>query len=421
MFILKPLVHRPIALLWTGQTLSAVGSELYKVALVWTAVSLIGSAAGYLAAAQAGATLIASLIGGIWAERWDPRRTMIGANLFRAAAVALLPAAWLIAGSTPFWLLCVSALAISGLTAFFDPALQTSLPRLAATREMLPAVNGLLDGTRRLARIIGPGLVAALIALISIVHFFTINAVTFVLGALAVYALHRELPRLAAEPPPLGWRRRIVDALFAGWRSVRPNPLVRFSIISTGVSNAAWTVAFTFALVLLVKHSIADDAGAYAIVVVAYGIGNLAVNLVVSSVAIHRPARVMFIGRLVVGAGFTLMPLAPSLDWLMLAAVLAGCGGPMNEIPAVVLIQSSFPVQHIARVFRLKMALDYAATMSCLLAAPLIVDALSPSILIALCGAVYIVVGTQGLWRFGRLEAAADRAINGRGEERPAE
>jgi hypothetical protein len=93
----------------------------------------------------------------------------------------------------------------------------------------------------------------------------------------------------------------------------------------------------------------------------------------------------------------------------------------MNEIPSVVLIQSSFPVLQIARIFRLKMAFDYAATMACLLAAPLIVDASSPEIVIALCGAVYIAIGTLGPWRFGGPGTVADRVIAERREERPAE
>ena len=46
MFILKTLTHRPIRLLWGGQVLSAVGDELYKVALIWVAVGLVGARAG---------------------------------------------------------------------------------------------------------------------------------------------------------------------------------------------------------------------------------------------------------------------------------------------------------------------------------------------------------------------------------------
>ena len=44
---------------------------------------MIGSNAGYLAAGQAGAVLFFGLIGGIWADHWDPKLTMIKVDLLR--------------------------------------------------------------------------------------------------------------------------------------------------------------------------------------------------------------------------------------------------------------------------------------------------------------------------------------------------
>jgi hypothetical protein len=52
MFVLKPLAVRPIALLSSGQLLAAIASELYRVALIWIAVDLAGSAGGYIVAAR---------------------------------------------------------------------------------------------------------------------------------------------------------------------------------------------------------------------------------------------------------------------------------------------------------------------------------------------------------------------------------
>jgi hypothetical protein len=53
--MLMALRERSIALLWSGQALSATGDEIYRVTLIWLAVGLIGEDAGYLAAAQASA------------------------------------------------------------------------------------------------------------------------------------------------------------------------------------------------------------------------------------------------------------------------------------------------------------------------------------------------------------------------------
>ena len=50
--MLRGLRKRAIALLWGGQALSAIGDEIYRVALIWLAVGLVGADAGYLAAAR---------------------------------------------------------------------------------------------------------------------------------------------------------------------------------------------------------------------------------------------------------------------------------------------------------------------------------------------------------------------------------
>src|SRR5947209_3527181 len=140
MKLLLALKTRSLRLLWGGQVFSAVGDELYGIALVWLAADLIGTRAGYLLAVQALAVLLTSLFGGIWADRWDHRRTLVGVDLFRGFAVLLLPAASCF-GRLSIWLLVPVAIVVSGLKALFDPALRSCLPRLAEDEETLHATN----------------------------------------------------------------------------------------------------------------------------------------------------------------------------------------------------------------------------------------------------------------------------------------
>src|SRR5579883_3279020 len=90
--MLRALRERAIVLLWGGQALSAVGDEIYRVALIWLAVGLIGERAGYLAAAQLGALFLLSATGGHWADAWEHRETMIRVDVLRGFLV-LLPVA----------------------------------------------------------------------------------------------------------------------------------------------------------------------------------------------------------------------------------------------------------------------------------------------------------------------------------------
>ena len=87
MRLIRPLRRRPVALLWGGLSLSAIGDQLYIVALAWIATGVFGAAAGYLSALQAFTLLVAAMLSGGWADRLDPLRCMLGADLVRAAVL----------------------------------------------------------------------------------------------------------------------------------------------------------------------------------------------------------------------------------------------------------------------------------------------------------------------------------------------
>ena len=73
MLLLKALRNRDILLLWVGQILSATGDEVYRVAFIWLAVSMIGPDTGFLVGSQVLALLLVTLFSGAWA---DQRKTL---------------------------------------------------------------------------------------------------------------------------------------------------------------------------------------------------------------------------------------------------------------------------------------------------------------------------------------------------------
>jgi DHA3 family macrolide efflux protein-like MFS transporter len=151
MRLLRPLRDAPIALLWGGLATSAVGDQLYAVVLSWIAVAVFSAAAGYLTALQAVIVLLTALGSGRWADRRAHRSVMIGADLTRAAALLVVVVAWLVVGRPAAWSLVLAVLVLAAGQALFRPALQATLPGLVADRTLLPATNGLLDSTDRLA------------------------------------------------------------------------------------------------------------------------------------------------------------------------------------------------------------------------------------------------------------------------------
>ncbi len=240
-----------IALLWGGLATSAVGDQLYAVALSWIAVAVFGAAAGYLTALQAVIVLLTAVCSGHWADRRAHRSVMIATDLGRAAVLLVVVAAWLAVGHPPAWGLVLTVLVLAAGQALFRPALQATLPGLVADRVLLRATNGLLDSTDRMARLLGPGLVALLAGFLPVVHFLTLDATTFVASALAIWLLGRlrPLPRTAPNPG-----ESIGAAIARGFRAMRQHALLGYVLGSTCVINGAWYVAMFLGVPLAIEH-----------------------------------------------------------------------------------------------------------------------------------------------------------------------
>jgi MFS transporter, DHA3 family, macrolide efflux protein len=402
MFVLSPLRYRPISLLWTGQVLSAMGDEVYKIALVWMAIRLSGKDAGFLAAIEAGSILTFGLLGGAWAERWDHRRLMIAVDLVRAAAVLAIP---IIAYFHPITipLLIAVAVVVSSLSAFFDPALQATLPELTSDPELLNASNGLMEATRRFARVFGPGLIGVLNLFVPLVHFFTINAASFVLSALSIRLLNRWIPRSTpASVVPSGqtpWQ-----SIKRGFDETAKSPLLRVMVLSCFLTWSLWSLCFSLGLALLVNETSPGNLTAYGFLICAYGVGNLSSNLVWGSLRIERPHVVTFLGTLIIGTGFVGVALAPTVPLQMAAAAFCGMGGPMEDLSFLKVLQANFRGADIARIFRLRMAAAFGGIFSVFLLSPLLFRLFSVSTVIGGSGMGLIGWAVFGLFRFGRSE-----------------
>jgi DHA3 family macrolide efflux protein-like MFS transporter len=403
MHFVRMLRQPHLAILWVSQVLSAIGDNLYTIAVLWTAVRVAGGRAGIVAAAGTVATLVFGMLGGVYADRWDRQKTMAAVDVLRAATVAILPVlAW--RGMLQLWHLAAVAVVVSGLGALFDPALQASLPALVSDRQMLQATNGLMDMTRRLARAIGPSLAGALVAVLSLSHFFTLDAISFVISALAVLSLGRRFAWQPARTQTARGLRGICAEIAIAVRIVRAHRALAWALASNGISNIAWGAAFTVGAPLLADRVLSGKVGAYGLIVGAYGIGNVIGNIVIGSLTIRRRVAMLFTGRLVLGGGFLIMAAATNLPVAMVGSAVAAIGGPMGDIVMLTIIQHDLPANQIGKVYSLRLTVSSAGmALGLLLAGPLYAT-LSIPLAIALCALLIMTTGTVGLLRFGLTE-----------------
>jgi MFS transporter, DHA3 family, macrolide efflux protein len=412
MRILRPLRGRSMALLWGGLSFSAVGDQLYAVALTWIAVGVLGSNAGYLSALQAFIALLAVLFIGVWADRWEQLRGMIASDLASAAVLVGVVGAALVTGRPSVTgLICAIVVLASG-QAVFRPALQSVLPSVVEDPHLLPAANGLLDATGRIARLLGPGVVALLVSAVPVIHFLTLDALTFLASAAALLLIRRRRPAgLSALHGSA--RDSVWGGVIRGYRATSRHSLLGYYLAVSGPLNGVWYAVFYLCLPLMITRTGLGASGgpaglgAYGLILSAYGCGNLAATVVLGGRMLPaRPQFQMLYGNIHFACGVLLLAAANLLpvEWRLAgfaaAAALAAMGGPMQDIPTAVLRQTRLAPADRPAAMRAYMAACGLGILVAMLLTPMAIIFFGVTRVIITGGAIYLTVAVIGLVRF---------------------
>lgn len=140
---------------WIGAyTASMVGDSVFFLALSWAAVrSGTPAQAGVVTAVSAVPRTLLLLGGGVVADRFGPRRVVIGSDTVRCTAV-LVVAALLFATRPQLWLLAALAVVFGAVDAVFMPAVG-ALPARITGPGQLARVQGMRGLAIRFANVVG--------------------------------------------------------------------------------------------------------------------------------------------------------------------------------------------------------------------------------------------------------------------------
>jgi len=250
---LSPLrKHRDFRFVFVGQLVSALGSFLTYVALPVQIYSLSKSSAlvGLLGTAQLVPLAMTALWGGAFADSMDRRRLLLCCEaLLLCGSLALAANSLLPHPSVP--LLFVVAAFMSAVNGFHTPSLESLTPKLV-DREDLPAVSALSSLRGTTAAIAGPALAGVCIATLGLSFTFGVDAVSYAISLLALYAI-RSMPP-ADKATPAGF-----SSIVEGFKYAASRP----ELIGTYVVDI---VALTFAMPMAVFPALAAQwGGAHAI------------------------------------------------------------------------------------------------------------------------------------------------------------
>lgn len=260
------LYVRNYRLYFCGQIISTTGTFLQMVAQAWLVLRLTrsGTALGVAAALQYLPILLLGPYGGVVADRFSKRRILLWTQSI-SGILALVLGTLTATGSVRLWMVYALAGALGLTNAFDNPTRQTFHIELVGPERVRNAVT-LYSILVNVARIAGPAAAGVLIAAVGLAPCFLINGISF--GAVVVMLLmmdRREMRRSPRVPPAPGQIRE-------GLRYVRATPVVGRCLLMMGIIGTL-TFEFQVSLPLLAHFTFRGDAGSYAFLTSAMGLG----------------------------------------------------------------------------------------------------------------------------------------------------
>ena len=222
--------HRNYRLFFTGQIVSLMGSWMQNTAQPWLVYDITHSKLllGVVSFCSTVPVFFITPFGGMVADRVDRRKFLLvtqTAAMVQAAVLATLTLLHLI----QVWEIICLALTMGLINAFDVPTRQSMTLDMVGREDLRHAIS-LNSVMFNAARVVGPTLAGALIALVGEGICFALNSLSF--AAVLVSLL---LMRLNERPPRVN--QNAVQEVLDGYRYSFSNAQIRLSLMLTGISS----------------------------------------------------------------------------------------------------------------------------------------------------------------------------------------
>jgi len=281
--MLSAFTYRDFRVQWFGACTSSIGTWMQIVAQNWLVLSLTHSAffLGLDAFLQQLPIILFSLVGGVLADRYDRRRTLIVSQYIQMATSATL-AALMYFQVVQIWQILALSFTTGIAQAFGGPAYQSLIPSLVDKKD-LPNAVALNSIQFNVARVLGPLLFAATLT------FFTgwgydepqaMNA-CFLLNSMSFVVVINTLMALRVKHIPPATSSGLRTELGNGLAYVRDHAIL-LKLIALSALTAFLGFALLTFLPLFAQQVFHEGASTYSHLMAFSGAGSIAGALAVA-------------------------------------------------------------------------------------------------------------------------------------------
>jgi MFS family permease len=347
--ILQPLRNRDFALLTGGSTISLLGDGFFFVALAWQVyeISNVPTALSMVWVAWTLPSVFLLLIGGVFSDRYDRRKLMIGADIVRALAIGAI-GVLSVAGVLELWHIA-ALIAFVGLgDAFFNPASSAIIPDLVPEEDLTQA-NALRVTIRPLmVQLLGPALAGLVVALVGSGTAFLIDGASFIVSAAAVAFIRPHPMHVDAAGHGL---RQTVRQIREGLAFVRRTPWIWATLLSAMLSLLAFFGPVQTLVPFLIKNRLNLGPEAVGLLFAVGGVGSILTALTVSQVGLPRKRITVMFAAWSFGVGLmAVYGLMTDLWQALVVSFVTHALFQVGEVIWITLLQTRVPRHLLGRV-----------------------------------------------------------------------
>ena len=304
--------------------LTSLGVQLLQTAVFWQVFELTGDALllGLTGLARALPHMLLSLIGGVFADRFDRVRLIQWGQLANGVLILIL-AALTIAEVVALWHLFAITFLNAGFSALTQPARTALIPSLIPRGQLVNAVA--LNATiGQISQIAGPALGGVVVGWLDLGTTYLLNGAIYLAAMAAIVGIRTESKPPVAPASP--WESLVEGVAFVRWRRV---------IVSLLMLDVAATVLGSYrALLPIFADSLGVGATGFGVLSAAPGVGSvIAATAMLSLGNVRRKGMWTAGGVLAYAASLVLLALSPWFALSLLAAALLGATNVIQMIP----------------------------------------------------------------------------------------
>jgi predicted MFS family arabinose efflux permease len=390
--------HRDLRLVLSAGTISMAGDWILSIGLVYRVYAVTGStvASALTAAASFAPQLLFGAAAGVFADRWDRRRTMIVADLLLAAG--LLPLL-LFRGPAQVWIVFAVLFWEGAVGQFFSPAEQAMVPRLVPEEDLL-ATNAISGQVSNVSRLAGSALGGILAAAGGIPAVTLADAASFAASA-ALLLFVRTSGRPAARVPAGGLVRarlaQVGPELRDGLRLATRHHVLRALMIFAMVTSVGEGIMGTL-FAPFVEHVLHGSARDLGLIVAAQAVGGIAGGVVAACIGHRaRASALLCYGAIVFGLvdlGIFCYPLGFVATWPAITGmIIVGLPGALVLAGLITLFQRNSEDSYRGRIFGAINAVEGITVLAGTLVAGYLSRYVGIIAVLAIQGAGYVVAG----------------------------